>query len=124
MVPAHILYRTENDCEAIHQKTPQLDHCNALHSGIKTQLTILTTAVSIIVTCIGLAIYAGYTAESMAKEVQNQLDTHKVRQEEVEKSIYSSLSRIEKSNTDLYTEMKEQRVLIEDIYKGKINNNP
>jgi len=125
MVPAHTLYRTEADCDEIHKnKTPQIDHCNALHSGIRTQLTILTTAVSIIVTCIGLSIYAGYSAESLAKDVQNQLSTHEVRQAEVEKSISNSLLRIEKSNNDLYVEIKEQRNMIEDIYKGKTNHNP
>lgn len=111
-------YRKVVDCDNLHAKTVITENCKILHNGLRRQITIVSTFISIIITCLVWSIYTSYMADVEAKESQYQLEIHNARQTEVEKNLVESLIRIEKNTTDLRTEMKEQRILIENIYKN------
>jgi len=124
MVPAHTQYRTAEECDIKHKDVVGMEYYKTFHNSLKKQVAILTTFVSIILTCTAWSVYAAYIAENAATEASYQVTIHEARQSEVEKNIQDSLSRIEKSNNSLYVELRQQRDMIENIYINGIKNKP
>ncbi len=77
--------------------------CDSRHKMVLRWLALIVTAIAVLATSVGWATNAGHSARSAIK-------THAAGQEQVEKRIDQSLTRIE-------TELKDQRRMIEDLWK-------
>jgi len=92
--------------------------CEVKHRATRNQLTFMIALMSVFLAGVGWSVLAAYNAQFRAVQSQHALEAHSAAQVEMVKRIEERLKGIEKgvdTNTD---ELKEQRKLLEGIWRS------
>jgi hypothetical protein len=84
--------------------------CKERHKNLWRVLSAILVILTVIVTGVGWSIDAGYSAKNAAQETRHSLRVHEATQN-------GKLERVEIDVREIKTEQKEQRKMIEDIWK-------
>lgn len=92
--------------------------CDQKHRATRTQLTFMLAMMSIFLVGVGWAALSGYLAQSKAFMVETELKAHNSAQTEMVKRIEQKLDAIDRGVEDNRAELREQRKLIEDLWRS------
>lgn len=102
-------------------KSVTVIECAQKRTLLRGAIGLLYVFSAVIVVIVGWALLAASSARTEASDVHTQLEVHAGRQEEAEKSISKSLLRIEiqieKNRNDICEEIKDQRIIFEQMIK-------
>ena len=76
--------------------------CDSRHRTTKTQFTIMTATLVLLMTGITWSVYAGWSASAGTNDVKHDLDKHKAVSAERERAIRDDLADIKEMVKDLH----------------------
>jgi hypothetical protein len=92
--------------------------CEVKYKATRNQLTFMIALMSMFLAGVGWSVLAAYNAQFEAAQSQHALEAHNAAQLEMVKRIEEKLGGIEKGVDTNTEELKEQRKLLEGIWRS------